>query len=508
MRHNCLAIRQNENMEYPSDIPFDQDECFTELRDAQLCDGKNDIYRNIRQSFIDLAMDSDHIGTPEWSPMSEIVSPGNNVVIKPNLVLHSGSDEMQEYITTHASVVRPIIDYCWKAMDGLGLIVVGDACSAEADFNLLVYRTGLKGMIEVLRERGVNVELHDFRALKVITENGIWVGEQKISSATPSTQVVNLGNESQFAVEKYNNVTLHGAGYDIKTTMQHHNGSTQEYCVSKTLLNADVVISVPKFKTHRAAGITCCMKNLVGINVDKNFLPHFTMGSANMGGDEMPVIEEKYIFRLKAYNWVRMNIIGYMWKLLGKPGVKVLRLLKGRELKDETVAVETQGAAEQALKGDKEINLAKWFHGKLSGQSIAAGAWAGNETICRMIIDLNRIFLCCDKNGVLRDKTDRKIFYVIDGVSMGMGNGPITPIPVKTGLVAAGWNGYMIDTSIIKLFGVDPDSITLYNMAKNNPWIFLNAEGNSLFNGEILDESTKLPIELIPPDGWVFVKRQ
>ena len=298
------------------------------------------------------------------------------------------------------------------------------------------------------------------------------------------------------------------AGYDIKTTMRHHNGSTQKYCVSKTILNADVVISVPKLKTHRKAGITCCLKNLVGINVDKNYLPHFAMGSANMGGDEMPAIEEKYIVRLRAYNWVRKNIIGHMWKLLGKPGVKVLRLLKARESKVETGAVETRGAAKQVGQADKEVDLAKWLHSKLFGQSVAAGAWAGNETICRMILDMNRIFLCCDRNGVLRDKTVRKVFYVVDGVAMGMGNGHVSPIPVKAGLLTAGWNGYMIDTSIVNLFGVDSDCITLYSMAKNNKWVFLNAEGNCLFNGETLDESTRLPMELIPPDDWSFEKRQ
>ena len=118
---------------------------------------------------------------------------------------------MQEYLTTHPSVLRPIIDYCWKTMDGSGLIVVGDACSSEADFDLLVDRTGLRRMIDVLRARGVNVELRDFRDFKVITEDGIWVGEQKIASDTPSSQVINLGNNSLYAVEKYKNVKLHGS---------------------------------------------------------------------------------------------------------------------------------------------------------------------------------------------------------------------------------------------------------------------------------------------------------
>ena len=85
MRRNCLTIRQNENMKYPSAIPFDPDECFADLWDAPLCEGKNDIYRNIRQCFINLRMDSNHIGTPEWSPMSEVVSPWDSVVISPIL---------------------------------------------------------------------------------------------------------------------------------------------------------------------------------------------------------------------------------------------------------------------------------------------------------------------------------------------------------------------------------------------------------------------------------------
>ncbi len=507
MHDQCLAIRQTKGLGYPNIAPFDPDEAFCELTDITVSALKNDVYRRIRQLFIDLQLDKKHLDTPEWSPMSELLSPGNTVVIKPNLVLHAGNEEMQTYLTTHPSILRPIIDYCWKALNHSGLIVVGDAPSAEANFDILAGRLGLRDMVEKLRSRGVNVELHDFRVLKVLTENGVWVGEQEVTSDTPSSQIINLGRQSMFAIDKYKDIKLHGAGYDIKATNQHHSGDTQEYRVSKRILNADVVISVPKLKTHRKAGLTCCLKNLVGINCDKNYLPHFAMGSTNMGGDEMPAIDGKNILFLRSYNWVREHIIGAGWKVLGRPGVRFLRLLKCLSHELTTVSqteVKTTSAAKDY--SDTETDLAGWLHSRLSGQPVAAGAWAGNETICRMILDLNRIFLCCDKNGNLKDKTDRKVFYVVDGIEMGMGNGPTSPTPLNAGLLAAGWNGYELDTGILRLFGVDPDCITLYSMAKNEPWMFANNDGDKMLNGEILHERDLLSLKILPPDGWSFTK--
>ena len=43
---------------------------------------------------------------------------------------------------------------------------------------------------------------------------------------------------------------------------------------------------MPKPKCHRKAGMTSALKNFVGANVRKEFLPHHTMGSIKEGGDE------------------------------------------------------------------------------------------------------------------------------------------------------------------------------------------------------------------------------
>src|SRR5438552_2282393 len=68
--------------------------------------------------------------------------------------------------------------------------------------------------------------------------------------------------------------TYYGADYDIEYTNDHHTGERHEYAFSGTALNSGIVINLPKLKTHKKAGVTLSLKNLVGLNTDKNLLPH------------------------------------------------------------------------------------------------------------------------------------------------------------------------------------------------------------------------------------------
>ena len=82
----------------------------------------------------------------------------------------------------------------------------------------------------------------------------------------------------------YDNMRI--TNYDPAYLKQHHNADKHEYFINSDVLNADVVINMPKPKTHRKAGVTISMKNLVGINCRKEYLPHHTNGSKEEGGDE------------------------------------------------------------------------------------------------------------------------------------------------------------------------------------------------------------------------------
>lgn len=495
MSNNVCAITNSAQYNYPTQCPYDPSSLYPEYAGSNYSDETNNVYDAIRNLFIDLKMDEDNVGKDSWNPFKDLVMPGNVVVIKPNLVYNPPNANRQTCTTTHASVIRPIIDYVWKALKSKGTIIIGDACAAETDFQEVIMRSNIDKMVSVLVERGLNIKIEDFRSVKVHEENGIWIGEQK-DLAKENGVIVNLAKESMF-YGTAKNKKFHGAGYNIKETTKHHKGDIQEYSVSKTILEADVIISVPKFKTHRKAGITCCLKNLVGINTDKNYLPHFTMGSENMGGDEMPTISSNRILGLRMYDWFREYILAYTWKTIGGIGSKILKIAF-HNTKKTAEEVKTKD-----LNTTDEVDNAGLLHTKITGQSISSGAWQGNLTICKMILDLNKIFLCCDKNGKYTGKTNRKYFYVVDGIELGMGDGPINPIPLHSGFVAAGYNGFKIDYSLISLFGINPNVIPLYNMASSNNWIVSN--GIVLFNGNGLTKNDKFICgELVAPKGWRF----
>ena len=500
MSNISTAVVYDHNT-YPKTSPFDASMFYPEFSSALIANEENCIYSMVRQTFIDLEMDQVNVGTESWSPFREIVNPGDTVVIKPNLVINTCDPDIQHCTTTHPSVIRPIIDYCWKALKGYGKIIVGDCPGAEADFDKIVTCTGLDDMICKLQQRGIAVELKDFRAVRVVMENGIWVREQHNTKKAAEVQILDLGSESLFADSRYNNVKFRGAGYDIKATNRYHHASVHKYCVSKDIISADVVISVPKFKSHRKAGITCCLKNLVGINADKNYLPHFALGSTNMGGDEMPEISGNRVFLLRLYNWFREFILAYSWKILGKPAAALLRILHQKQTSKADSASKNKKLLD---KQSKDVDLARFLHARIAQCPVAAGAWPGNETICRMILDLNHIFLCCGKDGILRDITDRKIFYVADAVEIGMGNGPTHPTPLNGGLIAAGWNGFALDTAILKLFGIDYHVIPLYQLAEKFDWIHYNGSGIQLLNGQLLTGPLETLPKLVAPENWNY----
>ena len=88
----------------------------------------------------------------------------------------------------------------------------------------------------------------------------------------------NLGKHSLFYVlageERY-----YGADYDTSIVNSHHHGETQEYMLVGTPMACDLFVNLPKMKTHKKTGIMCCLKNLVGVNGDKNWLLHHTEGA-------------------------------------------------------------------------------------------------------------------------------------------------------------------------------------------------------------------------------------
>ena len=74
----------------------------------------------MREIFRLLELDVEHFGEASWNPLGFLISPGDKVVIKPNLIRESHIIRKAEWqqIVTHGSIIRAVIDYALIALRG------------------------------------------------------------------------------------------------------------------------------------------------------------------------------------------------------------------------------------------------------------------------------------------------------------------------------------------------------------------------------------------------------
>lgn len=434
IKKNDVCLIKTEK-KYPSKkSKWRASERFPEYPFEELSEVTNDVYKAVRESFVKLGMDIEHVGSSDWNPLGEIIAPGNNVLLKPNLVMDVNNNKGQgeECLYTQPSVVAAVVDYVVIALRGKGKIIIGDAPMQECIFDNIV-KAGYGELVNFYKSKGIDIELVDFRELTSVQKNGVHVAS---ISTNAKGKVIDLGNESEFykadnkSFEKYR-VT----NYDPRIMPTHHNADKNEYYISDYILQADVIINLPKPKTHRKAGVTISLKNFVGANVRKEFLPHHTMGSADENGDE----------------YLKRSVIhGIRSKLLDK--------------KNENEA-------------DRNYNIARCYGilikccsllMRLMGQTkYSEGSWYGNNTISRTITDINKIIFYADKNGKLCDTQQRKMLIVADMIVSGESEGPVFPTAKPVGIIATGFNPVCFDNAIAFLMGFDPKKIPTIRLAKN-----------------------------------------
>ena len=233
------------------------------------------IYDNVRQMLINMKFDFKNIGTKNWNPFKDFIKEGNQVVIKPNLVKHINKElnGNTDSLITNFALIRPIIDYCLLALNGTGKLVVGDAPVQECDFQKVIALNGLKEAIKIYNQNGYFVDLVDFRKNNNLNLECTLISLDKYSSLVDVDKYA-----SKYAITNYN----------LKYMREHHHEGKHEYLIPNIVLAADVIINIPKPKTHRKAGITACMKNFIGVNSKKEYLPHHRNGSIHNHGDEYP----------------------------------------------------------------------------------------------------------------------------------------------------------------------------------------------------------------------------
>ncbi|MFH1478537.1 MAG: DUF362 domain-containing protein [Candidatus Omnitrophota bacterium] len=426
-----IFIHKLKEARYPK-APFSPNKEYPELSNLPYkvkVDPSNEIYESIRDILINLGLDKENINKPNWDPLGSMLGKGKKALIKPNFVKGShplGTEGVLSMIT-HASLMRPIIDYLLIAGGKDTEIIIGDCPLQSSVWEEIIENSKTKDLIEFYKNNNIGIKLIDFRKeISIFNEENVIVKRSKNSKRQETDyKVVDLGKDSSFSdVIKYHKL-FSITDYD-HNLIKHHNPEVNEYCIPNEVLEADLFINLPKLKTHKKAGLTCSMKNLIGINGDKSWIPHHRKGTKLIGGDEFEKMKLSVFARERIWSFLKSFTIGIWTATLLK---KIFKIFMWR------------GKTYEEMSMDR------------SGDDYREGSWWGNDTIWRPIKDLNSILLYADKEGSLKDTPQRKCLSIVDAVLSGEGEGPMQQTPKKTGIVYGGINPLYVDLASAKIMG-------------------------------------------------------
>jgi uncharacterized protein (DUF362 family) len=446
------------------------------LLGEEACGGPmNEVYAAVRAALFGLGLDSEHYGSESWNPIGDLVGPGKRIILKPNLIRHwnpaeDGRGGTVDSVITHGSVIRAVADYAMIAAGSDGSVAIAEAPQMDCDFEEIRRITGLNEIVslydDLLRRE---FELIDLRREVVLFKDGI-IEERRILPGDPlGYRAVDLGEKSFFTGSGLDPNLFRGADYDPGPTAEHHSGGRNAYLLSETVLSADLVINLPKLKTHKKTGVTLALKNLVGINGDKNWLPHHSLGSVADGGDEFP--ENRLIDRLRSgATEIARPLLARGW------GLKFFQLFR---------------RVESATRGQDFIR---------------SGNWYGNRTTWRMCCDLNRCLYYSDREGLHLDAPEpvRTVLTIIDGVLAGEGEGPLAPGDVPLGAILAGTDPIAVDLLAVRLMGFDEQKIAKLRepMVDEGPRITAIRSSDEVCVGEVTPDANDVRDRSLEEISW------
>lgn len=408
-------------------------------------------------------------------PFAGVIPAGASVLAKPNWVSHENQGPWGlDPLITHGSLVRTAVRGLLRS--DASEILVGDAPLQLCDFERLLAGSGLHSWARELAARQPCFRgIRDFRRTTCNFEDGIRVA---VEDRIPQEQFVlfDLGLTSLLESVTDSGRSFRVTQYDPTHMVRTHARGRHQYLIARAALEADVVLNLPKLKTHRKAGVTCALKNLIGINGNKEYLPHHRVGGAQSGGDCYP--GRSLIKRTLEYAFDRLNL--------------------ARSPLESRFWLEVTRALGHASR-------------RVVDQLGVEGSWCGNDTIWRTCLDLNRILLYGRPDGSVADELQRDVLHVVDAVVAGQGEGPLAPEPLPLGIIFAGRNAAAVDWVGAQLLGYDPTRIPIVREAFGNfRWPITKFVPSDIFllgdwgagKAEELLTSVRKPSSLIYPMGW------
>lgn len=383
--------------------------------------------------------------SPDRGPLGNVVGTGSRVLVKPNLVIHQNEGPWGiEPLVTHPSLVRATVRAALDA--GASQVIVGDAPVQGCDFARLLSETGLDVWASDLTKAEPRfLGINDFRRTTCTFIDGVRIASEELIDEQRFV-LFDLADASLLEPITDTNDSFRVTCYNPRLMAKTHSPGRHQYLVARDVIAADVVINLPKLKTHKKAGVTCALKNLIGINGNKEYLPHHRIGGSESGGDCYPGASP--VKRALEYTLDRQNMAS---SLAGA------RIWRGIAKNLDRIA---------GLAGD---------------QLGVEGSWAGNDTVWRTCLDLNRILLYGRLNATLAQQPQRRVIHLVDSIIAGQGDGPLAPEPLPIGAVFGGENAAAVDWVGASLLGYDPRLIPVAEHAFDKfRWPIANFDSNDV----------------------------
>lgn len=414
------------------------------------------------------------------------------ILIKPNLVAHESNPSFPiEAKVTDPKIILAIIKACLQKYPEMEMVTIGDAPLQSCDWDLMLKQAGYTEMFKEVQKltRG-RVKLSDFRLERATITGGL-IERKKTDTELKSENEVEVQLDAKSFLDPISSEKglFRVADYSPTETISNHKRGFHRYLIAHAAIDCDLFINVPKLKVHQKAGLTAALKNLVGINASKANLVHYRRSGSKTSGDEFPQDRSHLVV-------AHIRVKEFLQRVT-KPVHRILyRPLK---LTWRTLAKISKLDFNGYTRGTP--NLGRSF--------VTGGAWYGNDTIWRMIYDLNKIVRYCPPaGGRLASTTQRQYLVIVDGFVAGEGNGPLEALPVDLGLFLISNDPFLCDISLATLVGFDYSKIPTFRRHRefaDDVWgNFDPGLVEITINGERVSGVDSLPVlkNLIPSVGW------
>lgn len=394
-----------------------------------------------------------------WLQQKNIV--GKKVLLKPNWVRHSKIETDTICLRTHDSFLLAALEVILNKRPAS--VVIGDAPIQGADWGSIAHKQLLSEIKKLSQKFSIPVGVKDFRRTIFAPASN---SPQKDRSSLDNYLIFDLGKDSFLEpVTSLSGNPFRVTCYNPDRLAESHRPGVHKYCITKELFESDIVISLPKIKTHQKTGVTGAIKNLVGLNGDKDYLPHHRIGGTKVGGDCYPGGSYLRHWSELAMDQANRKQGTWPYRLWQKTSSLLWRL-----------------------------SFPEVVH------QMAAG-WYGNDTTWRMVLDLNNIAMFGDSEGKICSTPQRVIYSLCDGIIGGQGNGPLNPEPLPLGIVSFSNHSYMTDICMAMLMGFDIQKIPLLSAAQE---LSSSQKVALYFDTKPIpyNELKKFAIKTTLPPGW------